>query len=428
MCASACPPHRPYRASLILGCLLSAALLVPGTEEACAGDAVSALTQEGPQTLTGDWFGQGPELRDAGFDFRLEWSQFYQGMVSGEGDRSWQYGGKMDALARIDLSKLGFWDGLSVTEQGYFNHGDSINGMGGGLLPVNVALLFPGTEGDERLDLMALFVTQRLGDKVSVSVGKFNGLELARATPLRGGGGIDTFWGNLAAPISGITPATFNGALISVPTKPVSYSLMIYDPTDATNQPLFSDLFENGVTINGGATLATSIGGLPGYYSIKGVYSTRTGTDFSEIIQPPGAVPGSKQGSWLVGFSFQQYLVQDPSNPARGWGIFGDIAKSDGNPNLVDWAGYIGVGGSSLIPGRPDDRFGIGYYRLGLSNALQDELAPFIDLRDEWGVEAFYNVAITPWFRVTADLQYIRPSSAASPDAFSAGISSYIRF
>src|SRR5690606_38515984 len=130
-----------------------------------------------------DWFGQGPALRDAGLDFRLEWSQFYQGMVRGEGDGSWQYGGKVDALARIDLSKLGFWDGLSVTAQGYFNHGDSINGMGGGLLPVNVALLFPGTEGDERWDLMALFVTQRLSDQVSVSVGKFNGLELARATP-----------------------------------------------------------------------------------------------------------------------------------------------------------------------------------------------------------------------------------------------------
>ncbi|TWH24527.1 MULTISPECIES: carbohydrate porin [unclassified Aminobacter] len=280
-------PHRLQSTRGIRGCLLSVALLLPGVGAAFATDAAPGSEPQGPPTLTGDWFGQGPALRDAGLDFRLEWSQFYQGMVRGEGDGSWQYGGKVDALARIDLSKLGFWDGLSVTAQGYFNHGDSINGMGGGLLPVNVALLFPGTEWDERWDLMALFVTQRLSDQVSVSVGKFKGLELARATPLKGGGGIDTFWGNLAAPISGITPATFNGALISVPTKPVSYSLMIYDPTDATNQPLFSDLFENGVTINGGATLATSIGGLPGYYSIKGVYSTRTGTDFSEIGLPP---------------------------------------------------------------------------------------------------------------------------------------------
>ena len=125
---------------------------------------------------------------------------------------------------------------------------------------------------------------------------------------------------------------------------------------------MFSDLFKNGVTVNGSATLKTSISGLSGFYTIRAAYSTREGADFSELIQPPGATSGTKSGSWFVAASFQQYLVQDPSHPTRGWGLFGQIAKSDGNPNIVDWMAYFGVGGSSLIPGRPEDRFALATF------------------------------------------------------------------
>jgi porin len=31
-------------------------------------------------------------------------------------------------------------------------------------------------------------------------------------------------------------------------------------------------------------------------------------------------------------------------------------------------------------------------------------------LRDEWGFEAFYNVALTPWLLLTPDIQVIGPT------------------
>ena len=31
-------------------------------------------------------------------------------------------------------------------------------------------------------------------------------------------------------------------------------------------------------------------------------------------------------------------------------------------------------------------------------------------LRDEYGVEAYYNVAITPWMKLTPDIQFVRPA------------------
>jgi porin len=129
-------------------------------------------------------------------------------------------------------------------------------------------------------------------------------------------------------------------------------------------------------------------------------------------IRPPGLAPGTKKGSWLFGLSGQQYLVQDPADPQRGWGVCADVAWSDGNPNLVNWALFLGIAGSSLLPGRPDDRFGLGYFGAGVSDALESELAPLLHLRDESGIEAFYNMAVKPWLRVTADLQIIRPAAA----------------
>jgi porin len=386
----------------------------------------------GPRTLTGDWFGQGPTMRDAGLDFRLEWSQFYQGLTRGDGDKRWQYGGKWDAQLRVDLSKLGFWNGLSVTAQGVANYGESVNAiaLGGSLLAVNSALFFPGIKGADASDLMALYVTQNFGNLVSLRVGKINMIELARYTPLKGGGGVDTFWNvEFAAPISGLVPPTLNGAMLSINTQPVSYGLTVFDPQDATNKPLFSNLFENGVSVMGSATLrTTAIAGLTGYYGIKGIYSTREGRDFSELIPPPGTAPVTKKGSWYVSLSVQQYLIQDPNNPARGWGVFGEIAKADANPNYHNWSVYFGVGGSSFVAGRPDDRFGVAYFDFGFSNVLKGEVAPAFMLRDQSGVEAFYNVAVTPWFRLSANVQFIRPGAGRFPDAIYAGLSSYVRF
>jgi porin len=170
------------------------------------------------------------------------------------------------------------------------------------------------------------------------------------------------------------------------------------------------------------------VAGRTGYYGIKGIYSTREGRDFTEIIPPPGTPPSTKKGSWYVSLSAQRYLVQDAGNPARGWGVFGEIAKADGNPNYHDWSTYFGIGDSSLIPGRPDDRFGVAYFHFSFSSDLKDELVPLFRLRDQSGVEVFYNVAVTPWFHVSGNVQFIRPGAGRFPDAIYAGLSSYVRF
>jgi porin len=110
--------------------------------------------------------------------------------------------------------------------------------------------------------------------------------------------------------------------------------------------------------------------------------------------------------------------MQDPADPQRGWGVFGDLAWSDGNPNIVRSTILFGIGGSSLLSGRPNDRFGVGYFRANLSDVLEEELAPFVTLEDGSGIEAFCNVALTPWLRFTGDVQFTRSFNRSPSSAF----------
>jgi porin len=75
------------------------------------------------------------------------------------------------------------------------------------------------------------------------------------------------------------------------------------------------------------------------------------------------------------------------------------------------------------------DRWGIGYFKYFLSDDLIDGLDLIgFGYGDEQGVELFYNWAVTPWFRLTADLQWIDPHITEKKDAWIAGLSAQIRF
>jgi porin len=53
------------------------------------------------------------------------------------------------------------------------------------------------------------------------------------------------------------------------------------------------------------------------------------------------------------------------------------------------------------------DRMGVGYFFENLSGNFKNLVSPVASLQDLHGVELYYNYAVTPWFRVTADLQVV---------------------
>jgi hypothetical protein len=247
-------------------------------------------------------------MRQYGLDLHLSFIQFGQGLVAGDGDQRWEYGGKLHGKLTLDGAKLGLWEGFAIGLIGAFNYGDNGNGDNGTLLPVTTALAFPqnGGEGGD----LSLTLTQRFGTHVSLSVGKFNMIDAASRTPLLGGGGIDTFWNvGLAAPISGLVPPFVTGASLNVTTQPAQISLMLYDPHNAQQTTGLEDW---------GADLS----------------------DIPELFLPPGsdAALGTNRGSYLCGLQRAAIPLGGPEHARRRLGDFwsGRFQRRQSEPVRLD--------------------------------------------------------------------------------------------
>ena len=346
-------------------------------------------------------------------------TQVYQGFAAGVLVPEAAYGGKLDTFLKVDAEKLGLWSGLKFNVQYEHYFGRDINDVtGSGLIPVNTVNGFINRNGYK--SGLSISVSQDIGENFSVSAGKFNMVTLSGLTPLKGGDGIGTFLHTgIAAPISGVTPPYIVGAMATAKFKPVSFTLMVYDPRNAQSPEVIEHPFEKGTTISLAGMVATQMFGLAGYHSIRGVYVTKKGIDLEEIPQlnlpPPAAVPlATKRGQWYASYAVQQYLVQSADNPAVGWGLFAQAGISDGNPNPIKWSVVAGLGGNSPVAGAKtiSGASDISYY--GFSRPLLRALATVgIERGDEAGIEAFYNLALTPWLRLTGDLQVIDPTNQA---------------
>jgi porin len=412
-------------ALIFLGAGSIAAAAEPGQETAYSGDLLTR------STLTGDWDGLRPSLAERGITVKPKVGLFYQGLTSGDGQDGFEFGGKADLLLNADLEKLGVGNGLSLTVHVEYNFGQSVNQRGGTLIPVNTALQFPGIQGADRFDVSAFFFDQKFGDGVSLKLGKINLIDLYASKPFQGGAGMDSFWNlTFAAPPSGTVPAYLLAAMLSVRTEPATFGLWIYDPTSVVNKSVFDKPFADGVTIRGSVEFPVTIAGLAGHQGFVATYSTKNGTDWGtldDVPIGPASPLGIKNDRYYFGYTFNQYLYQSNENPKEGVGLFGQLGISDGNPNPLYWSGFVGVGGTGLIPGRSRDNWGFGYYYDAFSGELKDSLATVRKMRNEQGWEAFYNFAVTPWLVLGADVQVITPAFADRTAVFG-GLRTVIRF
>ncbi len=347
-------------------------------------------------------------------------TNFAGASVSGDGSDNARIGGRIDVYATAPIT-----DRFSITLHPEFVYGKSTNSIGGNtILPVNTALFFP-SDGEEDFDL-SISATQKIGKASSVTFGKINLLDLAAKTPIIGGGGLEGFQNiALAAPPSGLVPPSLLGAIISIPTKSAIFSFWIYDPVGTTNKTGLKDPFGSGVAGLISATFPVKIGGKSGYQNIKFSANTKTGfnlDDVPELALPPGTTTLSqKKGAWNITYSFQQFLWQNPDVPGAGWGVFGQIGRSDGNPTPLDWSGLIGIAGNPFVS-RPADKIGVAYFRQSFSDVLEDALSPLIELTDEQGIELFYTAQLGKTFRLTGDVQVVDPATGGKSTALVLGL------
>ena len=163
--------------------------------------------------------------------------------------------------------------------------------------------------------------------------------------------------------MSGVTPPYIFGGIAAVKTAPATFTLMVYDPRNAQDLDVIKRPFSQGATTSLSAKVPLTLFGLTGYHTLRGIYSTAEGFNFDDAPQLHSAAGSqtklTKQGYFFGSYALQQFLWQDPDNPGRGWGFFGQISASDANPNPIGNAVIVGVGGST--PDRPDDRWGLAW-------------------------------------------------------------------
>jgi porin len=384
--------------------------------------------------MLGDWGGTRSRSRDRGLNFDAYSTNFFNQVANGGLQETFTYRGRMDYLLNVNGEKAGLWKGFFIDLHGETIYGDSVNRYSGTLMPASVAQLVPVPNGSVTA-LTGVKFTQALSENFAVFGGKLNILDGFNQPFTGGARGVDGFLngGLLFNPVllRAVPYSTFGfGTAVLRNLQPVLSFLVL----DANNTPTvsgFDTFFQNGVVLVPQVNIPTKFFGLPGHQGLVGAWSSKKYTTldrsaFLNVIQGAPLSTLRKDGVWSIGYMFDQALYVSPCDPKRMWGVFGNLGMADTNPSPFRWFANIGVGGSAMR-GRPLDTFGIGYYYLGLNRSFKD-LIPRVPLRDEHGIEAFYNVAVTPWFRVTPDVQFILPAQERAQHMWYVGLRAKIDF
>jgi len=392
--------------------------------------------------LTGNWGGLRDTLRDHGITLDISGTFYYQGAASGGLEHSFEFGGRNDYILNVDGQKAGLWPGFFIRLHGEDVYGNSPNLATGAVVPVNIGRAHPAFFGTAAA-LSDLKFTQALSENFVLYAGKINTIDNVQQ-PFMPGRGLDAGFMNAALFWNVILARTLNyatlgaGAAVLQHGYPV-FSLTVYDTADDSRINGFGKFFDNGVVIYPTVSLPTTFFGMPGHQSLWGAYSTgryaivtpQSLTLLPEVLQgqlPPTALTTLVKGSWWVTYLFDQALWVDPNDKTRTWGLFGNFGISDGNPNPIKWDAIVGIAGTSPIPGRRQDTFGIGYYYLGYSDDFLDVARRFIPMRDERGLEFFYDVSLTPWCHITPDLQVVTPTLGLAETAVVLGLRTKVDF
>jgi porin len=345
----------------------------------------------------------------AGVSPRLDLTGFVQTKVAGDGDESARFTGRGDLFVDFSSEGLGLWEGTMLRTHTELLYRDTnAIGVGGALWPQNVGAVLPLS--GEGIELTSFYIVQNLGKNTNLIVGKLNAVDLLAGDPFFGGWGTKRFQ-NLVfvAPPSGVVPPNIIGSILTHQVGDVGFTLMVFDPEDRSSAYDFDGLFSTGVNFSFGGTWTGEMGGRATSIGITGTGSTKTGSDFEDILAPPGLEGGTKKGSYNISLQFGHDLAGSVKGPSH-LGVYFKTAIADGNPNLIQSSFSGGLGGHGLFAGRSRDRFGLGVYYYNFSDVLQDATDPLGEFDDEAGMEAYYLIALGGNVDLTFDAQVVDPA------------------
>ena len=375
------------------------------------------------ETMTGDWGGARSRWKEKGIELEFKYVGIVQGIASGGTDEHSSLTNKLDTVWKFDLGKVAGWKFWSSEIKAEWRFGGPVLSGTGGINFTNTDGLGPAPAGSV-VSITALTFTRiipkdlKKGDVWVVSFGRFNILDLIDEDFFAGAGEERFFNFASIGPLTVLrqVPLVTNGASFATVKGGVPhFTFMVLDPNDQSLDPGLDPPFADGVTFSPGYNIPTKYFGKTAKHSFGGAITTKKYTPFDAIRQiiipgPPLSPVEPKRGSWSANYVFRQYLVE--RGHRDGWGFFTQLAIADKDTSPVTRFVNVGLGGNGLIASRRNDEFGVAYAYTNLSSVLKDNINLITlgtrPLQPEHQLEGFYNLHITPWLRLTGDLQIIR--------------------
>ena len=373
--------------------------------------------------MTGDWGGTRARWKDRGVDMQFTLAGFVQGTASGGLKHDTVLNGKFETKFDLDFEKLWGWKHWSAQAKTEYRFGAPVLGGTGAINTVNTDVTVPASRGSvfaiTALNFTRVFpLNAQKGDEILVSFGRYNTLDIQEK--FFGGAGLEKFF-NAAhiGPMTGLrqVPNVTNGAGIDYIRNGESFiAFAVLDPNDVSTTVGLDHLFSDGVTLAPVINLPSKWFGKSGKHSFSYTVTTKRYTPFDAIKQivipgPPLNQIDPKGGSFSISYVGRQFVVERDKDD--GWGIFTQVSIADKDTSPVTRFFDIGLGGNGLLKARRQDDFGMAYGYTGLSTVLTNNLnlVTLGNVRPhaEHQFEGFYNLHITPWLRLTADIQIIRP-------------------
>ena len=172
------------------------------------------------------------------------------------------------------------------------------------------------------------------------------------------------------------------------------------------------DSFHDGYWLAAFHRFFYKLGDKPGYFMVFGGFSTRDqpSNDPHDFVFKPGQgiEDTDEEKPWDIALYLSQVFWQAQGDPSRkATLLIGGTAGPD-NPQFAQYNFFTSVEAYGPMASRPHDRMGVSFWHNWLSDEFKDLVSPVIDLRDTWGFELYYNIALNKWLHLTPDIQFIR--------------------
>jgi len=394
--------------------------------------------------VTGDWGDARSRLADDGLFIDLYSTTTYQDVTDGGLSTGDSFVQNTQLSINLDTGRAGLWSGglIHVTIQSRYGANAAHGFNAGSAFPQYTGLVEPGPLETNRTYPSEYFLLQALSPKFFLVLGRLSDVFIPDETLM--GNSYKYYFANFNFNKNPMTVnfyhPTANAALAAwLPTPWLTLAGGVLDPnTDASN---FSSRAFDRVNLYGMAIVSYAIDGLPGQFGPAFNWSNQLQNDYRDPygpitprqavqaignllgVAPPTGLPVNTQNrSWFFIGNFSQYLyVSDsPEQVAAdlksgevidGIGVIGRFGFAPERTNIITRDASIALFAHGIIPTRNYDSFGVGYYYDEISSDLKTDVARLsgglAGLKNEQGVEIFYDFALTPAIRVIPGYQHI---------------------